>query len=146
MKRKATSEFTKEEKEFMDTLAVNFIIAQADGFQSGYAQALKDFTENIIDYWDGSDDKPQESVLDALIDLGVELGKRKMIAKKNIETAKDRGYEDYYCWEYRYEDGPFTRNVTLFTKTEEEGGTEGDGNAQQDNDGQSVIPGAEKGR
>ena len=126
MKRKATSEFTKEEKEFMDTLAVNFIIAQADGFQLGYAQALRDFTENIIDYWHDSDDKPQESVLDALVDLGVELGKRKMIAKKNIETAKDHGYEDYYCWEYRYDDEPFARNVKLFTKTEEERGTEDD--------------------
>lgn len=30
MKHKATSEFTKEEKEWMDTLAVNYIIAQAE--------------------------------------------------------------------------------------------------------------------
>lgn len=50
MKHKATVEFTKEEKEWMDTITVNLIIAQADGFQLGYAQALSDFTEYIIDY------------------------------------------------------------------------------------------------
>lgn len=116
MKHKATSEFTKEEKEWMDTLAVNHIIAQADGFQLGYGQALSDFTENIIDYWNGSDDKPQESVLNALVDLGVELAKRKETAAKNIETAKKRDYEKYYVWQYREEDESFSRTVPLFTK------------------------------
>ena len=118
MKHKATSEFTKEEKEWMDTLAVNYIIAQADGFQLGYAQALNDFTENIIDYWNGSDDKPQESVLNTLVDLGIELAKRKEIAEKNIETAKARNYEKYYKWQYRKQDEPFDRTVALFTKIE----------------------------
>lgn len=118
MKHKATSEFTKEEKEWMDTLAVNHIIAQADGFQLGYAQALSDFTENIIDYWNGSDDKPQESVLNTLVDLGIELAKRKEIAVKNIETAKKRNYEKYYVWQYQAQDEPFDRRVALFTKIE----------------------------
>jgi hypothetical protein len=59
MKHKETIEFTKEEKEWMDTLAINYIIAQADGFQLGYGQAISDFKEYIIDYWNGSDDKPQ---------------------------------------------------------------------------------------
>lgn len=118
MKHKATSEFTNEEKGWMDTLAVNYIIAQADGFQSGYAQALSDFTENIIDYWNGSDDKPQESVLNTLVDLGVELAKRKEIAEKNIETAKERDYEKYYTWQYRDKSEPFSRTVPLFTKKE----------------------------
>jgi len=118
MKHKATSEFSKEEKEWMDTLAVNQIISQADGFQLGYGQALSDFVENIIDYWNGSDDKPQESVLNTIVDLGVELAKRKEIAAKNIETAKERGYEKYYTWQYRAKGEPFERTVALFTKIE----------------------------
>ena len=118
MKHKATIKFTKEEKEWMDTIAVNLIIAQADGFQLGYGQALSDFTENIIDYWNGSDDKPQESVLNALGDLGVELAKRKEIAAKNIETAKERDYEKYYVWQYQEKNEPFRRRVPLFTKKE----------------------------
>ena len=96
MKRKPTSEFTTEEKEIMDAMAVNYIIAQADGFQLGYAQALSDMNTYIIDYWNSSDDKPQQSVLDMLVDLGVELGKRQETAKKNIEIAKDRGYENFF--------------------------------------------------
>ena len=119
MKRKLTSEFTAEEKEMMDTIAVNYVIAQSDGFQMGYAQALNDFTENIIAYWEGSDDKPQQSILDLLVDLGVELGKRQMIAKKNIETAHERNYEHYYNWEYSSNDMPFPKTVRLFTKMEE---------------------------
>jgi len=118
MKRKSTNDFTSEEKEWMNTVAVNYIIAQSDGFQLGYAQALSDFTENIIDYWHGSDDKPQQSILDALVDLGVELGKRKWTAKKNIETAKSRGYEQYYNWQYKHEDEPFSTTVGLFTKAD----------------------------
>lgn len=118
MKHKATVEFTKEEKEWMDTIAVNLVIAQADGFQLGYEQALSDFTEYIIDYWNSSDDKPQESVLNALEDLGGELAKRKEIAAKNIETAKERDYEKYYVWQYQEKDEPFDRSVALFTKKE----------------------------
>ena len=118
MKHKAKVEFTKEEKEWMDTIAVNQIIAQADGFQLGYGQALSDFTEYIIDYWNSSDDKPQESVLNALVDLGVELAKRKEIAAKNIETAKERDYEKYYVWQYQEKDEPFSITVPLFTKKE----------------------------
>jgi len=118
MKHKATSQFTKEEKKMMDTLAVNYIIAQADGFQLGYGQALSDFVDNIIDYWNGSDDKPQASVLNTLADLGVELAKRKEIAAKNIETAKERDYEDYYRWQYRDKNEPFGRTVALFTPKE----------------------------
>ncbi len=124
MKRKLTSEFTTEEKEMMDTMAVNYIIAQADGYQLGYAQALSDITTNIIDYWNGTDDKPQESILNLLIDLGIELGKRQDTAKKNIEIAKDRGYENYYHWEYKNDDLPFPRIVNLFTKMDGEDKTE----------------------
>lgn len=116
MKRKHTDEFTAEEKEWMDTIAVNFIIAQADGFQLGYAQAIHDFTENIIDYWQGSDDTAQISVLDAIADLGVELGKRKGVAEKNVDVAKEKGYGQYYRWEYEDHEKPFSRTVPLFTK------------------------------
>ena len=118
MKHKATDTFTEIEKEMMDTIAVNYIIAQADGFQLGYAKALSDLTENIVDYWQGSDDKPQESMLDTLVDLGVELGKRQRIAKENIRQAKSRGYENYYRWQYKEKDEPFGRVVNLFTKSE----------------------------
>jgi hypothetical protein len=119
MKHKETIEFTKEEKEWMDTLAINYIIAQADGFQSGYGQAISDFKEYIIDYWNGSDDKPQESILNVLVDLGGEHAKRKEIAAKNIETAKERDYEKYYIWHYRDKNEPFgCRSVALFTKKE----------------------------
>ena len=119
MKRKAISDFTAEEKEWMDTIVVNFIIAQADGYQTGYAEAIRDFTEYILDYWNGSDDKPQQSILDALVDLGVELGKKKQTAAENIREAKKRGYEQYYHWEYKTKDMPFGSCVTLFTKEEE---------------------------
>ena len=124
MKHKAISEFTKEEKEWMDTLTVNHIIAQADGFQLGYGQALSDFTENIIDYWNGSDDKPQESVLNALVDLGVELAKCKEKAAKNIKTAKELDYEKYYTWRYREKDEDFGITVPIFTKKEPQEGEE----------------------
>ena len=120
MKHKATNDFTKEEREWMDTIAVNYTIAQSDGFQLGYAHAIRDFTENILDYWKGSDDAPQQSVLDTLVDLGVELRKRQEVVEKNIETAKDRGYERYYNWQYKEKDEPFGRTVGLFTKCEPE--------------------------
>ncbi len=120
MKNKAVNELTKEEKEWMDMLAVNYVIAQSDGFQLGYSQAINDFTDYIIDYWQGSDDKPQKSVLDALVDIGVELGRRKEVAKKNIEIAKEDGYERYYNWEYKKKDEPFKTYVNLFTKDFEE--------------------------
>ena len=116
MKIKATKDFTQEEKNWMDTIAVNYILAQSDGYQLGYAQAIQDFTQNIIDYWEGSDDKPQQSVLDALVDAGTELGKKQETARKNVEKAKERGYENYYCWRYKTEDMAYGRNVTLFTK------------------------------
>ncbi len=119
MKHKATVEFTSAEKEWMNTVAVNYIIGQADGFQLGYAQAIADFNENILDYWRGSDDEPQQSVLDALVDLGVELGKRKGIAEKNKSEATSNGYEQYYNWTFKNKDG-YATNVSLYTKAEEE--------------------------
>jgi len=100
----------------MDTLTVNYILAQADGFQLGYGQAIHDLTENIIDYWKGSDDAVQESVLNTLVDLGVELNKRQEIARKNVEEAKKEGYENYYAWQFRKKDEDFYRTVSLFTK------------------------------
>lgn len=115
MIHKPTSEFTAEEKEWMDTIAVNYVVAQSDGFQLGYAQAINDFKESIIDYWNGSDDKPQQSVLDALVDLGVELRKRKQVAEKNIEKAKDMGYEQYYSWQYGCNGDISGRIANLFT-------------------------------
>lgn len=121
MKHKATSTFTPEEKEWMDTVAVNYIIAQSDGFQLGYAQAISDFTANILDYWEGSDDMPQKSVLDTLVDMGVELGKRQQIASKNADVAKEKGYEQYYNWQYKpSKDKPFSNIVNLFTKAPED--------------------------
>ena len=115
MIHKPTSEFTAEEKEWMDTIAVNYVVAQSDGFQLGYAQAINDFKESIIGYWNGSDDKPQQSVLDALVDLGVELRKRKQVAEKNIEKAKDMGYEQYYYWQYGCNGDISGRIANLFT-------------------------------
>lgn len=120
MNHKATNNFTEEEKEMLDTIAVNYILAQSDGFQMGYAQAISDFTESILDYWKGSDDEPQQSVLDALVDLGENLARRKQIAKKNIEDAKSIGYEQYYNWQYKKDGDSFGRIINLFTKREEE--------------------------
>ena len=125
MIHKPTSEFTAEEKEWMDTIAVNYVVAQSDGFQLGYAQAINDFKESIIDYWNGSDDKPQQSVLDALVDLGVELRKRKQVAEKNIEKAKDMGYEQYYNWQYRCNGDISGRIANLFTLEPKAEGMEG---------------------
>ena len=120
MKRKATNTFTEEEKEWMNTVAANYILAQSDGFQLGYGTAIRDFTEYITDYWEGSDDKPQESVLNVLVDLGVELGKRQSIAKRNVEEVEKNGYEQYYNWEYKEAEKPFRTIVKLFTKKDAE--------------------------
>lgn len=120
MKHKATNTFSEIEKEMMDTIAINYILAQSDGIQLGYAQALSDFIENIIDYWKSSDDAPQQSILDALVDLGVELGNRKKVVKENVRQAKERGYEQYYNWQYKEKDMPFSRVVNLYTKAESE--------------------------
>lgn len=111
MKQKEVKDFTKEDKEFLETAAVNYVIAQADGFQMGYAQAINDFTECIMDYWQGSDDEPQKSVLDALVDMGVELEKRKQVAEENVKEANKRGYEGNYKWGYGFR---------LFVKKENE--------------------------
>lgn len=118
MKYKATNDFTAEEKEMMDTITVNYVIAQSDGFQLGYAQALSDFTEAIIDYWEGSDDKPQQCILDLLVDMGVNLGQRREVTKKNVAIAKERGYEQYYNWQYKDPEVPYGRLVGLYTKME----------------------------
>ena len=111
MKQKEVKDLTKEDKELLETAAVNYVIAQADGFQMGYAQAINDFTEYIMDYWQGSDDEPQKSVLDALVDMGVELGKRKQVAEENVKEADKRGYEGNYKWDYGFR---------LFVKKENE--------------------------
>lgn len=124
MKRKEISDFTVDEKNWMDTLAVNYVVAQSDGFQLGYAQAISDFKEYIVDYWNGGDDKAQQSVLDALVDLGVELRKRQETVEKNIETAKEMGYEDIYYWRYKEKNGLPTAKVKLFTKDYEKDGEE----------------------
>ena len=120
MKIKATSCFTDQEKEMMDTIAVNHIIAQADGFQLGYAEAISDFVDNIVDYWEGSDDKPQSSVLHTLVDLGVNLGKRQEVAKRNVLKAKEFGFKQYYNWQYKNKDMRFGTLVPLFTKEEDQ--------------------------
>ena len=118
MIHKATIDFSENEKEMMETIAVNYILAQSDGFQLGYAQALSDFTENIIDFWKSTDDAPQQSILDVLVDLGVELGNRQGVVKENIKQAKERGFEQYYNWQYKEKDEPFGRVVKLYTKAE----------------------------
>lgn len=120
MKHKPTNDFTDEEKKIVDTIAINYVIAQSDGFQLGYAQALADFTESIIDYWKNSDDEPQQSILDILVDLGVELGTRKQTAKKNIEVAEKNGYEKYYRWELKIKDKQYSTVVGLYTLAEED--------------------------
>lgn len=121
MKHKEMDAFSPEEKEWMNAIAVNYVIAQSDGFQLGYAQAISDFTENILDYWEGSDDKPQRSIIDTLVDLGVELGNRKQVVRKNIEAAKNRGYEQYYNWRYKAKGETFPmHSVGLYTKFETE--------------------------
>ena len=119
MKHKNVADFTAEEKEWMDTVAVNYIVAQSDGFQLGYAQAISDLTSNILDYGEGSDDKPQQSFLDTLVDLGVELAKRRETARKNIEMVNKKGYERYYIWSIS-ENGEISVSVYLFTKKEAE--------------------------
>ena len=119
MKHKNVADFTAEEKEWMDTVAVNYIVAQSDGFQLGYAQAISDLTSNILDYWKGSDDEPQQSFLDALVDLGVELAKRRETARKNIEMVNKKGYERHYIWSIS-ENGEISVSVYLFTKKEDE--------------------------
>lgn len=124
MKRKATNTFTKFEKEMMDTIAINYILAQSDGFQLGYAQAISDFVDNIIDYWEESDDKPQQSVLNTLVDLGRELAARKRTAEENIKQAKKFGYEQYYNWQFKNTDLPLGRIVPLFTQSEQKRGDE----------------------
>lgn len=118
MKRKATNSFTDQEKEMMDTIAVNFILAQSDGYQLGYGQAISDFIDNIVAYWEGSDEKPQSSVLHTLVDLGVNLGKRQETAVANVSQAKKQGYEQYYNWQYKNKDLRFGRIVPLFTQKE----------------------------
>lgn len=118
MKHKATDDFSEIEKEMMDTIAVNYILAQSDGFQLGYAQALADFNENIIDYWKSSDDAPQQSILDALVDLGVELGNKQRVVRENIKKAKELGYEQYYNWQYKEKNERFGPAVELYTRAE----------------------------
>ena len=120
MKHKKVGDFTAEEKEWMDTAAVNYIVAQSDGFQLGYAQAISDLTSNMLDYWEGSDDKPQQSFLDTLVDLGENLAKRKEIVKKNVEVVKKKGYEQHYIWHNSENIGV---RVGLFTKMEVENET-----------------------
>lgn len=120
MNHKPTNEFTEDEKNWMNTIAVNYILAQSDGFQLGYAQAVNDFTANIIDYWKGSDDEPQQSVLDAIVDMGVELERRKARAVKNRDEAIKAGYEQYYNWQYKHNEDSFGTVVNLYTKPDED--------------------------
>lgn len=115
MEHKAVEEFTEDEKNWMNTIAVNYIIAQSDGFQLGYAQAVNDFTKNIIDYWKNSDDEPQQSVLDTLVDLGEQLGKRKRVAEENIKLVKKEGY-DQFEWFFTLNEECFPRRIGLFIK------------------------------
>lgn len=113
---KDPKDFTQEEKNWMDTITTNYVIAQSDGFQLGYASAISDFTEGIVDYWQWSDDKPQKIILDLLVEMGENLGKRKRVASKNIEEADRRGYVRDYLWKYKRHDEPFETAVSLYTK------------------------------
>ena len=115
MLRKEINEFTEDEKNWMNTLSANYIIAQSDGFQLGYAQAVNDFTKNIIDYWKNSDDEPQQSVLDTLVDLGEQISKRKRVAEENIKLVKKEGY-DQFEWFFTLNDECFPRRMGLFIK------------------------------
>ena len=113
---KLDHKFTEAEGKWMDAIAVNYIIGQSDGYQLGYAQALSDFTSYIVDYWNGSDDKPQQSVLDAIVDLGEQIRKRKQMVEDNIRMMKDAGYEQHYLWKYKFKDEAFPITIKLFTK------------------------------
>lgn len=115
MLRKEINEFTEDEKNWMNMISANYIIAQSDGFQLGYAQAVNDFTKNIIDYWKNSDDEPQQSVLDTLVDLGEQLSKRKRVAEENIKLVKKEGY-DKFEWFFTLNDECFPRRMGLFIK------------------------------
>ena len=79
---------------------------------------MSDFTANIIDYWKGSDDEPQQSVLDAIVDLGIELERRKARAVKNKDEAIKAGYEQYYNWQYKHKEDSFGTVVNLYTKAD----------------------------
>lgn len=120
MKHKATNDFSEIEKEMMNTIAVNYTLAQSDGFQLGYAQALSDFNENIVDYWKSSDDAPQQSILDVLVDLGVELEKKQRVVRENIKQAKELGYEQYYNWQYEDKNERLGSVIKLYTRAESE--------------------------
>lgn len=76
---------------------------------------MNDFTKNIIDYWKNSDDEPQQSVLDTLVDLGEQLGKRKRVAGENIKLVKKEGY-DQFKWFFTLNDECFPRRMGLFIK------------------------------
>lgn len=91
-------ELTEEKREMAEIIAVNYVIAQSDGFQLGYAQAISDFIQSIHDYWTTGDDQPQLSVLDTIAELGENLGNRKRIAKENMEKATEKGYTPDIQW------------------------------------------------
>ena len=91
---KRKNDYSAEEKKWLDTAAVNYVIAQADGFQQGYGQAVQDFIHDIVDHqWGCSDDRIPEAVLSVLFGLSQLYHKRKNNAKKNEEIALENGYQ-----------------------------------------------------
>lgn len=110
------NEFTENDKEWLNTMAVNYIIGQSDGFQQGYAQALNDFSDYLTDYCSGSDDKVHKSIIDALIDCGVELGSRKLTANKNDNEAEKEGFVRIINFTFERKDGTYGPSVRLRLK------------------------------
>lgn len=110
------ADLTEEKRELADIIAVNYVIAQSDGFQLGYAQAISDFIQSIHDYWTTGDDQPQLSVLDTIAELGENLANRKRIAKENMEKATEKGYAPDIHWA-PIGGGPI---IWLYTKHREE--------------------------
>lgn len=97
-------------------MAANYIIGQSDGFQQGYARALNDFSDYLTDYCSGSDDEVHKSIIDALIDCGVELVHLKITANKNDNEAEKEGLVRIINFTFERKDGTYGPTVRLRLK------------------------------
>lgn len=84
--------------EILEMVVINVGIYQSDGFQQGYACAINDFIDNMVDYTKVSDDEITGDFLNTLVDMGKSLAKRKDVAEKNLVEAKKRGYTEKLTW------------------------------------------------
>lgn len=119
MNVKTEDDYSAEEKKWLDTVAVNYVIAQADGFQQGYGQAVQDFIHDIVDHqWGCSDDRIPESVLSVLFDLGKLHHKRENNATKNTEIASENGYE-FHDYRLRLDSERAGQYVRVYLKSDD---------------------------